>query len=224
MLKAKNVISATRLFPKVDKIVEFEKALAAHAQKYHKGDHLWRVFKIESGPDAGGYHITEGPTSWTALDSRGDLGEEHMMDWHKNIAIYLKDTPSHSYSVYQDSLSTIALGSFTEKINIAHVYPKPGQSDNVELMIKKLRKNWQSEGVTVAVYVASSSGKPQYTLVTRYKNGLKEREVGYRRPFKTAYDANLGMGAYNQYLKDASEYVEESWSELLTLRKDLSSK
>ena len=56
----KNVVSTHRVFPKIDKVLEFEKALAAHAQKYHTGDAKWRVFAIQSGPDMGGFHITEG--------------------------------------------------------------------------------------------------------------------------------------------------------------------
>jgi hypothetical protein len=172
----------------------------------------------------GGYHISEGPTSWDALDTRGNLGEEHTMDWNKNIAIHLTDRKSGSYSVYQDSLSTIALTDFTEKINITHIYPKIGQWDNVEGMIKKLRKTWQAEGVTVAVYASSSSGKPQFTLVTRYKQGLKEKAKGFRRPFKEAFEAANGAGSYNQYLKDAAEFVDERWDELLFMNKDLGSK
>jgi len=222
--QVKNVISANRVFPKVDKVLEFEKALATHAQKYHTGDAHWRVFEIMSGPDAGGYHITEGPTSWDWLDGRGDLGTEHNVDWNKNVAIYLTDRGSQSYSVYQDSLSTIALGEFTDKINIAHVYPKIGMSDNVVAMIKKLKKAWMIAGNTVAVYAASSSGPAQYTLVTRYKQGLKERAPGFRRPFKEVYEQANGEGSYAQYLKDAADYVQENWSELLSLRKDLSSK
>ena len=66
----KNVVSVNRVFPKQDKIQAFEKALGAHAQKYHKGDWHWRVFTIESGPDAGGYHITEGPKDWTAVEKK----------------------------------------------------------------------------------------------------------------------------------------------------------
>ena len=87
--QTKNVISTHRVFPKMDKVAEFEKALAAHAQKYHTGDAHWRVFAIQSGPDFGGYHITEGPTSWAGEDARGDLGADHMLDWNKNIAVHL---------------------------------------------------------------------------------------------------------------------------------------
>jgi hypothetical protein len=151
-------------------------------------------------------------------------GAEHKLDWNKNVAIYLTDKTSGGYSVYIDSLSTVALGDFSDKINIAHVYPKIGQSDNVVNMIKKLKKTWTSVGITVAVYSASSSGAAQYTLVTRYKQGLKERAVGFRKPFKEAYEGVNGEGSYTQYLKDAAEYINENWSELLFMRKDLSSK
>ncbi len=222
--QTKNVISTHRIFPKMDKLLEFEKAIAAHAQKYHTGDAHWRVFAIQSGPDIGGFHVTEGPTSWEGEDARGDLGAEHKMDWNKNVAIYLTDRQSGGYSVYIDSLSTVALGDFSDKINIAHVYPKTGQSDNVVNMIKKLKKTWAAAGITVAVYSASSSGPAQYTLVTRYKQGLKERAAGFRKPFREMYEMANGEGSYAQYLKDAAEYVQENWSELLFLRKDLSSK
>jgi hypothetical protein len=222
--QTKNLISYHRIFPKMDKVLEFEKATASHAQKYHTGDATWRVFAIQSGPDAGGFHITEGPTSWTGEDARGDLGAEHKLDWNKNVAIYLTDRQSVGYSVYLDSLSTVALGDFSDKINISHVYPKIGQGDNVVNMIKKLKKYWTAVGLTVAVYSASSSGPAQYTLVTRYKQGLKEREPGFRKPFRETYEAVNGKGSYAQYLKDAVEYVNENWSELLFMRKDLGSK
>ncbi len=222
--QTKNLISTNRVFPKVDKVLEFEKAIAAHAQKYHTGDVKWRVFAIQSGPDAGGFHITEGPTSWEAEDTRGDLGAEHKLDWNKNVAIYLTDRGSAGFSVYQDSLSTVALGDYSDKININHIYPKVGQGDNVVMIIKKLKKYWTANGVTVAVYAASSSGKSQFTIVTRYKQGLKERAPGFRKPFKELYEAANGEGSYAQYLKDAAEYIDESWSELLFLRADLGSK
>jgi hypothetical protein len=224
MSQTKNLISTNRVFPKVDKVLEFEKALATHAQKYHTGTAFWRVFDIQSGPDAGGYHITEGPTSWEAEDVRGNLGAEHNLDWNKNVAIYLTERGSTGYSVYQDSLSTVALGDFSDKINISHIYPKIGHSDDVVNIIKKLKKNWIAAGVTVAVYAASSSGKAQFTIVTRYKQGLKERAPGFRKPFKESYESVNGEGSYAQYLKDVAEYIDESWSELLFMRADLSSK
>lgn len=116
------------------------------------------------------------------------------------------------------------MGEFTDKINIGHVYPKIGQGDNVANMIKKIKKAWVAAGITVAVYVSSSSGPLQYTLVTRYKQGLKERAAGFRKPFKEVYESVNGEGSYAQYLKDAAEYVQENWGELVFYRKELSSK
>lgn len=220
----KNVVSYHRIFPKMDKVMEFEKGLAAHAQKYHTGDVKWTVFKIESGPDAGGYHITEGPKTWESEDARGDLGDAHMLDWNKNVSAYLSERQSAGFAVYSDSLSTIAVGDFTDKINITHVFPKIGKGDAVVKMIKRLKKTWVAAGVTVAVYSSSSSGKAQYILVTRYKQGLKERTVGFRKPFKETYEAVNGEGSYDQYLQDLIENVDEAWSELLYMDKDLGSR
>ena len=190
--------------------MEFEKALPANAQKYHTGDVHWRVFAVQSGPDIGGYHITEGPKSWNSEDARGDINPEHQMDWNKNVAIYLTDKQSGGYSVYQNSLSTIALGEFTDKINIAHVYPKIGNGDNVYNLIKKIKKVWMASGVTVAVYASSSSGLAQYSFVTKYKQGLKERAANFRKLFKEMYEMTNGEGSHAQYLKDVAEYIQES--------------
>lgn len=220
----KNVISAHRVFPKIDQVLEFEKALANHAQKYHSGDANWRVFEIQTGPDFGGYHIVEGPKSWESEDTRGDLGAEHRLDWSKNVAIHLTERQSAGYAVYQDSLSTVALGDFSEKAQITHVYPKIGRNDDVMNMIKKLKKYWAMAGVTVAVYQANGSGASQFTLTTRYKQGLKEKAADFRKPFKETYEAANGAGSYAQYLKDAEAFISESWSELIFMRKDLGSK
>lgn len=221
---AKNVVSAQRVFPKIDKVLEFEKALATHAQKYHSGDHAWRVFDIQTGPDFGGYHIVEGPKSWESEETRGDLGKEHLMDWHKNVAIYLTDRQSASYSVYIDSLSTVALTDFSEKVQLTHVYPKVGHGDDVVNILKKLKKTWVLGGVSVAVYAANASGPAQYVISQRLKQGLKEKATDFRKPFKVNHEAANGEGAYDQYLKDCSEFIKESWTELLVLRNDLGSK
>ena len=193
----KNVVSATRVFPKADKIQQFEKALASHSQKYHTGTWKWRVFSIESGPESGGYHITEGPMSWDDLDTRGDLGKAHQADWDMNISPLLTDRGSSIYSVYRPDLSTIALTEYSNKIAISHNYPKPGYTDDMEDAIKKLKKAWENGGQTVAVYEASSSGPQQYVFVTRYKQGLKERNTGFRKPMKERYNMVNGDGAWD---------------------------
>lgn len=222
--QTKNVISTTRVFPKADKVLEFEKALAAHAQKYHTGDWSWRVYEISSGPDAGGYHIVEGPASWDALDSRGDLGAEHNNDWNKTVAIYLTDKVEETYSVYVDSLSTIALTNYSDKIIVSHMYPKPGMINGTIGLVKKLKKVWADGNENVAVYQAVISGEPQIATVTRLKEGLKELADGYRKPLGERYNTAYGAGAWDAFLADYAKYVDSRWSELLTYRPDLSSK
>jgi hypothetical protein len=220
----KNLISASRYFPKQDKVAAFEKALAAHAQKYHSGTCKWRVFSIESGPDAGGYHVTEGPMSWDDVDKRGDLGKAHMDDWNMNITPLLTDRGSVMYSSYRADLSTIALTEFSNKIAINHVFPKPGYGGDVEDMIKNLKKMWEASSQTVAVYEASGSGEPQYAIVTRYKQGLKERDPNFRKPMKERFVQANGDKSWDDFIKAQKNSIDHSWSELLFFHADLSSK
>jgi len=222
--QTKTIVSVTRVFPKADKVAEFEKALAAHAQKYHTGDFAWRVYEIQSGPDAGGYHLTEGPTTWDAMDGRGDLGAAHTNDWNKNVAIYLTDRSEQSYSEYDDSLSTVALGNYSDKIVITHMYPTPGMVVGVTDLVKRLKKVWTDGNETIAVYNVVNSGDPQITTVNRLKNGLKELADGYRPPMASRYNAAYGAGAWDTYLADYAKYVERRWSEILVYRAELSSK
>ena len=224
MSQTKNVTSTTRVFAKVDKVLEFEKALAAHSQKYHTGDWKWRVFEISSGPDAGGYMISEGPVSWEQMDTRGNLGTEHNTDWNKNVAIFTTERGSSGYAVFDTSLSTVAITDYAEKINITHVYQKIGYGGKVSDMIKTFRPVWKAAGQSVAVYTTSSSGPAAYIIVTRYKNGLKERAEGYRKPFKERYEAIHGEDSWNDLMDFQRNYIQEQWSELLFLRTDLSSK
>lgn len=222
--QTKNVLNATRVFAKSDKVLEFEKALTAHAQKYHTGDWKWRVFEIQTGPDAGGYHITEGPASWDAIDSRGNLGTEHNNDWNKNVAIYLTDRLEETYSVFVDSLSTVALTNYSDKIILTHIFPKPGMISGVTGLVQKLKKVWTDGNETVAVYTAVASGDPQIITSTRLKEGLKELASGYRKPMAERYNAANGAGSWDVYQSDYAKYVERRWSEILFYRADLSSK
>lgn len=220
----KNVVSASRYFPKADKVQQFEKALAAHAQKYHKGDVKWRVFTIETGPDAGGYHVVEGPTSWEAADARGDLGTSHMNDWMTTVQPLLTDRGSNGYSVFRPDLSTVQLGDYSDKIAINHVFPKPGYLEELENTIKKMKKAWEAGGSTVAVYESASSGPTQFALVTRYKQGLKERTVGFRAPMKERYIKANGDKSWDEFIQMQRTGIDHTWSELLFYNAKLSSK
>lgn len=219
----KSVIRADRLIAKQGKVQEFEKLLSAHAKTYHTGTFKWRVYKVASGPDAGAYHITEGPMSWDDLDTRGDLGKVHQSDWDNNVSALLAEKGTTMYSVYRQDLSAVALNDFSNKIAINHVYPKPGYTVEMEDAIKKLKKTWESSGQSVAVYEASSSGPQQYVFVTRYKQGLKERNTDFRKPMKERFNLSNGENAWDEYVKGIRTYIDHSWSELLFYHPELSS-
>jgi len=224
LAQEKNVVSVSRYFPKGDKVQQFEKALAAHAQKYHKGDVQWRVFTIETGPDAGGYHVVEGPTSWDGADKRGDLGKDHMDNWSTTVQPLLSDRGSTMYSVYRADLSTVQLTDYSDKIAINHLFPKPGYGADIEDGIKKLKKAWEAGGSTVAVYESSSSGPAQFALVTRYKQGLKERNVGFRTPLKERFIKANGDKSWDEFTQMQRTAIDHSWSELLFYEAKLGSK
>jgi hypothetical protein len=220
----KNVVNVERYFPKMDKALEFEKALTAHIQKYHTANWKWRIYSIDTGPDAGGYQVVEGPNTWDEIDKRGDLGAAHLTDWNKNVAIYLTDKYSSSYIVFNEELSSVQITDYSDKISVTHVFPKIGEGDKVEGAIKSLKKTWDASGQSVAVYESSSSGPAQYSLVTRYKQGLKEKEAGFRKPFKERFEGANGDGSYDKFEDTIRASTDNVWSEMLSLRKDLSSK
>ncbi|HTI91516.1 MAG TPA: hypothetical protein VL727_13065 [Puia sp.] len=222
--QTKNVLNSTRVFAKQDRIPDLEKAIAAHAQKYHTGDWKWRVWAIQSGPDAGGYMITEGPNSWEQIDGRNDISSEHMQDWEKNVAPLTEGQGSASFFEFKPDLGTVELTDYADKIIINHMIARPGKIGNVSDLIKKLKPVWLAGKESVAVYQAVASGDPCYIAVTRLKGGFKELSEGYRKPLPERYNEVNGQGSFDAYLKDYADAVEKRWSEILVYKPGLSSK
>lgn len=222
--QTKTVLTSSRYFCKPDKIQEFEKALSTHAQKYHVGDWKWRVWTIESGPDAGGYMVTEGPADWATIDGRGEISTEHQADWNKNAAPLITNHYSSSYYEFQADLSTVQLTDYADKIIINHMTAKPGKINAVRELITKLKKVWEAGKESVAVYSLTASGDPGFITSTRLKNGLKELAEGYRKPLPERYNEAYSAGGFDSWLKDYADAVEKRWSELLVYNPKLSSK
>jgi hypothetical protein len=219
----KNVVSSSRYFPKGDKIQQFEKAIATHARTYHKGDVHWRVFTIETGPDAGGYMVVEGPTSWDANDKRGDLGKAHMDDWAGTIQKLLTDKNSNSYFTFRSDLSTVELAEYSDKIAINHIYFKPGYYGEMQESVVNMKKVWEQSSQSIAVYESSSSGEPQFVIVTRYKQGLKERDESFREKLPVRYVKAHGQEGWDKYVASLKVMVSHQWSEILFYKPELSS-
>jgi hypothetical protein len=222
--QTKTVLTSSRYFARNDKVSEFENALANHAQKYHTGDVKWRVWSIESGPDAGGYMVSEGPSSWDVLDSRGDISADHMTDWEKNVMPLTTGQGQSGYYDFQADLGTVQLTDYADKIVINHMTAKPGKINAVKDLIQRLKKVWEASKESVAVYSTAFSGEPGYITVTRLKDGLKELATDYRKPLAERYNDAYGAGAFDTWLKDYSDAVQSRWSELLIYKPKLSSK
>lgn len=220
----KTLISASRYFPKEGKANQFEKALAVHAQKYHKGDHKWRVSTIETGPDAGGYLVVEGPTNWEGIDKRGDLGAVHMKDWETTVQSLLTDRSSTMYLTFRPDISTVQFSDHAEKISINHLFYKPGYYGDVQANLLLMKKVWEADGASVAVYEASLSGEPQFVVVTRYKTGLKERDVVQPTILPARFDKANGDGSWVKYLSLLKESIDHQWSEILYHKPAMDSK
>ncbi len=224
MSQTKNVLNSTRYFCKPDKVMEFEKALADHAQKYHTGDWKWRVWSIESGPDAGGYMVSEGPSNWTTIDGRGDITPEHIADWNKTVAPLVMGHAISTYSSFLPDMSTVQLTDYADKILITHMTALPGRVAATKALITQLKKVWEGGKESVAVYSVAASGEPGYIIVNRLKAGYKELEDDFRKPMNERYNDVYGAAAYETYLKDYANAVKERWSELLIYMPKLSSK
>ena len=220
----KNLINGSRYFPKEGKANQFEKALAVHAQKYHKGDLKWRVFTIETGPDAGGYMVIEGPTNWEGIDKRGDLGAIHTKDWETTVQTHLSERTSTMYMTFREDISTVQQGDYSDKISINHLFFKPGYFGDVQANLLLMKKVWEADGATMAVYEASLSGEPQFVVVTRYKQGLKERDVVRPTALPARFDKANGDGSWAKYLSMVKESIDHQWNEILYHKPEMDSK
>ena len=170
MSQNKNVVSAFRVFPKVDKASAFEKAFIAHATKFHTGDWKWKVYEIQSGPDATGFHVIEGPLSWETFDKRADLGAAHTADWNNNVMPNTSERGTATFSEFIEDMSTVKLTDYADKIIINHMIPKPGMTLALDELVKKMKAAWTAGNESVAVYRAIASGDPQLVYFKRLRS------------------------------------------------------
>ena len=217
------VISSYRVTPKPGHARQLEAALSAHAKKYHKGDFAWRVGQVMSGPEAGAYHITEGPSSWTAIDGRGDLGAEHMKDYETNVLPHVEHTLPERYLSYQTALSTVGATQWTSKVALTHLVQKPGRGAALTEALRKWKAIYEKVGLNVAVWRTSWSGETTYVVVQRLKNGLKQFDDSTPE-FRKACDELFGVGEYAKLQQSAADTSSKVWGELIEFKPELASK
>lgn len=219
----KDVVSTFRIFVKSGHDDAFRAALTAHAQKFHIGDVRWRVGEIKSGPDGGGYQIVEGPTSWTALDDRGDLGADHQADFDKNIMPHIERITGDSFASFQEDLSCVKMEQWSNKVMSVHYYVRTGRGALAYDVLKRYKAIWEKRGLNVAVWASRFSGPTQYTAAFRLKNGWKDFDMDGMSN-RDAANALWGSAAFDGLMADFAQAFEKVSSELVNYDPALGSK
>lgn len=220
---AQQVISSYRIMPKVGHDKALETALASHAKKFHKGENVWRVGVIMSGPDEGMYHIVEGPTNWAGVDSRGDLGEEHTKDYLDNIAPHVEKSTPNTYLTYVTDLSSTGPTQWTNKVMIDRLVVKPGRGADLYDALKKWKAINDKLGLAVAVWHAAFSGENSYAISYRLKDGFKVFDED-KPKFRKAADELFGPNEYARLLQADTDDLVTEWQELVEFKPELGSK
>jgi hypothetical protein len=222
--QVKATMTSDRVKPKPGKDAALKKAIAEHAAKYHTGNWKWRVFSVLSGPDAGAYMINEGPNTWTTLEERKDISEEHMRDYEATVSPLVESNGSSMFLVFQKDLSADSSGGKFKKALLRHVFPKPGKGPRIVEYLKIWKAVWQKLRLQVVVWQAFYSGEPQFVVSYRLPQGFVDLEQSMGKALREGFDEIAGAGAYARYLEDLDKYVERISEEMIELLPDVSSK
>ena len=204
----KATLSSYRVLPKPGKDAALKKAITEHAAKYHTGNWKWRVFKVLSGPDAGAYQINEGPNSWTVLEGRKDISDEHIRDYESNVLPLVEREVPDAYLRYQRELSSDSAVGQLKKALLRHLYLKPGKGSRVFEYLKTWKKVYEKLGLRVAVWSTFFSGQPQFVVASRLPQGWIDLEQSRSKEMREAFDEFAGVGAYARFLEDLDRYVD----------------
>ncbi|MDX1478680.1 MAG: hypothetical protein R3301_13300 [Saprospiraceae bacterium] len=211
------------LTPKVDKIAEFESALAAHNKRFHATDaHGCRVYNINSGPDIGKYIWTLGPTQWAALDSRPGEGA-HDDDW-ANVMKHCEPAAHGSYWSFDASLSHFPADFNLSKLRVMYVDLKRNSGEEVAYLLGKIRATY-AEHLTDEPYgiywnQTSSTREGRDMAVIWFFD--KWAWMGEDSEFEKKFEMVHGEGSWDRWLDDWIDATEGTELEFWVFRPDLS--
>jgi hypothetical protein len=220
----KATLSSHRVMAFPGKDEALKKAIADHAAKYHTGNWKWRVFSVLSGPDEGAYQVNEGPNSWTTLEGRKEISDEHMRDYEKNVLPLVEHRVPETYLVYQRDLSSDSAIGPMKKALLRHMYLKPGKGVRLRSHLETWKKVWVKMGLKVAVWSSFYSGQPQFVVAYRLPQGWIDLEQPLGKKMRDTFDEIAGAGAYARYLEDLDGYVDKIVEEMIELLPEVSSK
>jgi hypothetical protein len=220
----KATLTSYRVMAKPGQEAALKKAITDHAAKFHTGNWKWRVFMVLSGPDEGAYQINEGPNSWTALEGRKDISDEHTRDYETNILPLVDRNTPNTYLTFQRELSTDSAVGPMKKALLRHIYPKPGKGARIYTYLSTWKKVWEKLGLKVVVWSSFYSGEPQYVVSYRLPQGFIDLEQPMGNKMREGYDEVAGTGSYYRYLEDLDLSINKVLEEMIELLPDVGSK
>jgi hypothetical protein len=220
----KSTLSTYRVSPKPGKDSALKKAIAEHAAKYHTGNWKWRVFSVLSGSDEGSYQLNEGPNSWTTLEGRKDISDEHQRDYETNIMPLVEKSTPQAYLLLRREFSTDSVSNTFKKALLRAYYPKPGRGVRLMETLGTWKKVWEKLGLKVTVWSSFFSGEPHWVTAVRLQKGFVDLEQPLGKELADTYDGFAGPGAYARYLDDLGQNVGRIDEEIIELLPEVSSK
>lgn len=220
----RNVLSSYRILPMPGKDARLRKALMEHAAKYHTGPWKWRVFQVLSGPDEGSYMVNEGVNSWTDLEGRKDISEDHQRDYERTVLPLSEKTFPSSFLTYQKDYSTDSAAGPLKKALLRHFYLKPGKGGRLMSHLAIWKQAYQKLGLKIGVWTSFFSGQPQVVVAFRLQNGWADLEKPWGKLSREAYDEVAGTGAYARYTEDLDSFVDHINEEMIEFLPDVSPK
>lgn len=220
----KGTLSSYRVHPVKGKDAALRKAITAHVAKYHTGNWRWRVFSVLSGQDEGAYMINEGPNSWTDLEGRKEISDEHQRDYETTVLPLVEETLPNSYLTFAKELSSAEVGASFKKALLRHFYLKPGKGPRMTSFLTTWKKVFEKLGWNVTVWRSFYSGQPRITVAMRLANGWVDLEKPMGKEMREAFEEFAGTGSYARYLEDLDQIVDRIDEEMIELLPEVSSK
>lgn len=180
---------------------EFESAVKAHNEKYHKeGTHQAWLRAIVTGPKAGSYVWISGPKMFSDFETRPGEGA-HADDWSNNVDPYVKYYGTVEFWKRNDELSFTAPDSEGDKLSqVWYIDVDKGGWEKFNAALEK------------AVAVSTKIGKDSFHTYNTTFSGGDGRDVALVFPFGKWSDLDIDDSFMEEFEK---LHGEGSWKTFL---------
>jgi len=204
----------------------FEKGIAAHNKKFHNADpYKIAVFSVLSGPNSGKYFVALGPVTFSQIEGR-PTGDEHGMDWDKNVLPYIDSEDETSYwREYKDALYRAPGSDNFTRSRFRNFTILPGQHEQFETLVKQVANMYKVKAypASYSVYFkwGASAGPHAITEISVDHWSYFDRPDTFEKDFE---EVN-GAGSYKRLMEGLELCVDrtKTFDELIEYKPALSS-